>query len=237
MNWALQIVFVLVAALIIAGIIWDSRRHRAKNKRHVSRHNTHTREKIVQMPDHEKEEHVFAHEIETHSVADNSFDEVVIVKKKAAPIKQETKQDDIPDEVVAIHVMAFPDQLFKGQDIYSAAQHVNLIYGERKIFHCYENIEGTGSKLFSMASAINPGIFDLDNLDNFTTPGITLFLMQAAPGKAMVAFDMMVRAAKQLAQHLGGQLLDEQYQPLAVTAIEEYRARINAESKRRMRMG
>lgn len=230
MNWALQMVFVLVAALIIAGIIWDSRRHRAKNKRHVSRDIRSTRERISQKPIHERDEGLSPND------ADNNFDEVVIVKKKAVPVRKNVRHDDIPDEVVAIHVMAFPDQLFKGKDIYSATQNIHLIYGEYQIFHCYENIEGTGSKLFSMASAVNPGTFDIDNLDSFTTPGITLFLMQAAPGKAMVAFDMMVRAAKQLAQHLGGQLLDEQRQPLSVTAIEQYRERISAESKRRMRI-
>jgi cell division protein ZipA len=234
MNWALQMVFVLVAALIIAGIIWDSRRHRAKNKRHVPREIRQMREKTasISIPPCEKgEEDSFTSDTE------NNFDEVVIVKKKAVPAEKNARYDEIPDEVVAIHVMAFPDQLFKGPNIYSAAQNLHLIYGERKIFHCHENVEGTGSKLFSMASAVNPGTFDLDNLSTFATPGVTLFLMQAAPGKAMVAFDMMVRAAKQLAQHLGGQLLDEQHQPLAVTAIEQYRERISAESKRRMRMG
>ena len=232
MNWALQMVFVLVAALIIAGIIWDSRRHRAKNKRHASREIRHTREKTVHIPAPEKEEDdAFVGD------ADNNFDEVVIVKKKAVPVEKSAKHDDIPNDVVAIHVMASHDQPFKGQDIYSAAQNAHLVYGEHKIFHCYENIEGTGSKLFSMASAVNPGTFDIDDLDAFTTPGVTFILMQAAPGKAMVAFDMMVRSAKQLAQHLGGQLLDEQHQPLAVTAIEQYRERISTESKRRMRMG
>lgn len=233
MNWALQMVFVLVAALIIAGIIWDSRRHRTQNKRHVPRETRHTRKQSDSMPAQEQEEGSLFFNHDAH----NAFDEVVVVKKKASAAEHSVRQDDdIPDEVVAIHVMAFPDQLFKGQDIYSAAQNANLLYGERKIFHCHENSEGTGSKLFSMASAVNPGTFDMESLETFTTPGVTLFLMQAAPGKAMVAFDMMVRAAKQLAQHLGGQLLDDQHQPLAVTAIEQYRERISAESKRRMRM-
>ena len=234
MNWALQLVFVLVAALIVAGIIWDSRRHRAKNKRHVLREARHAREKMAPVTLEAKEEEPF---INTEDSLNHGFDEVVIVKKKPAPVEKRVKNEEIPDEVVAIHVMASAENPFKGQDIYSAAQHANLVFGDRHIFHCHENVDGTGSKLFSMASAVNPGTFDIDQLDTFTTPGVTFILMQAAPGKAMVAFDMMVRSAKQLAQHLGGQLLDEQHQPLSVTALEQYRERISAESKRRMRMG
>ena len=113
MNWALQVVFVLVGVLIVAGIIWDSRRHRAKNKRYASKESGQMRQRTP-LPVEEEEADLFTG-VHDANLLDKSFDEVVIVKKKPATPKQVKQPDeDVPDEVIAIHVMASPDQLFKG---------------------------------------------------------------------------------------------------------------------------
>jgi len=222
MEWGIKLGFIAVAMLIIIGIIWDSRRHRVRNKRHY-------REPMIST---------------TTTDTDHGWDDVVIVKRQAHRPGTSTAEDReaemlkkverTPEEVISLSVMAFAGQHFHGRDIEQVATDLNLILGDRDIFHRNENHDGTGSKLFSMASAVKPGTFSLDTIDDFTTPGLALFLMQTLPGKSMVAFEMMVRTARQLAQALGGELWDDQRQVLTPETLERYRERIKAISQRRV---
>jgi cell division protein ZipA len=77
-----------------------------------------------------------------------------------------------------------------------------------QIFH-YQETDGNGQRtLFSAANIVEPGTFDPDAMENFSTPGLVLFLTLPGPFDAVRAFDAMVEAARSLANSLKGTVCD-----------------------------
>nr|GFD19356.1 hypothetical protein [Tanacetum cinerariifolium] len=70
-----------------------------------------------------------------------------------------------------------------------------LRFGEMDIFHRHESMAGNGEVLFSMANAVKPGVFDLDDIDHFSTRAVSFFLGLPGPRHPKQAFDVMVAAA------------------------------------------
>ena len=57
---------------------------------------------------------------------------------------------------------------------------------------------------------------DLDNIREQSIPGISLFLVLPGPIDGVEAFDMMMEAARAIAQSLDGELLDESGSSLSI---------------------
>ena len=74
--------------------------------------------------------------------------------------------------------------------------------------------------------AVKPGVFDLDDIDLFSTPAVSFFLGLPGPRHPKQAFDVMVAAARKLSQELNGELKDDQRSVLTAQTIEHYRQRI-----------
>ena len=70
---------------------------------------------------------------------------------------------------------------------------------------------------------VKPGVFDIDDMSNFTTPGITLFMRLPISLDADVAFDFLIREATELADELGGQLRDADRSTLSKQTIQHMR--------------
>ncbi|MEC9319553.1 MAG: cell division protein ZipA, partial [Pseudomonadota bacterium] len=94
-------------------------------------------------------------------------------------------------------------------------------FGEMGIFHRYENTNGTGTLIFSVANMFNPGTFDLDNIEQFETDGVALFMTLPINYDGQQAFNMMLNAAKKLATEIPqGQVLDGSRQLLTRQSIQ-----------------
>ena len=65
-------------------------------------------------------------------------------------------------------------------------------------------------------SSVEPGSFDLANIKEQEIPGISLFLVLPGPVDGVEAFDLMIVAARTLAQSLGAELLDESGSTLSI---------------------
>ena len=75
--------------------------------------------------------------------------------------------------------------------------------------------------LFRLVNMYNPGTFDIDHMEQFSTAGISLFM--TLPVKAITAaFNMLHGAAKKLAEEFGATVLDKDREPLTVEAIRGY---------------
>ena len=70
--------------------------------------------------------------------------------------------------------------------------------------------------LFSVASLVEPGSFDLTRLKTERFPGVSLFVALPGAGDGVAAFDDMLSTAHGLAIKLDGELLDEQGSRLSV---------------------
>ncbi|MGM0481616.1 MAG: cell division protein ZipA [Pseudomonadota bacterium] len=95
-------------------------------------------------------------------------------------------------------------------------------FGDMGIFHRYQQTSGKGPMIFSVANMFNPGTFDLDNIENFETEGVALFMTLPQECDGQQAFNMMLNAAKKLAMEIPqGQVLDADRQLLSRQSIQK----------------
>jgi cell division protein ZipA len=130
------------------------------------------------------------------------------------------------EEVLVISVISRSESGFKGPALLQNILESGLRFGEMDIFHRHESMAGNGEVLFSMANAVKPGVFDLDDIDHFSTRAVSFFLGLPGPRHPKQAFDVMVAAARKLAFELDGELKDDQRSVLTAQTIEHYRQRI-----------
>ena len=83
------------------------------------------------------------------------------------------------------------------------------------IFHQYDGNDESRT-IFSAASLVEPGSFDIANIKEQEIPGISLFLVLPGPVDGVEAFDMMMEASRTLAQTLDAELLDESGSTLSI---------------------
>ncbi len=130
------------------------------------------------------------------------------------------------DEVLVINVVSREAVGFKGPALLQSILESGLRFGEKDIFHRHESMAGHGEVLFSMVNALKPGTFDLDDIDHFATRAVSFFLVLPGPRHPKQAFDLMVAAARKLAQELNGELRDDQRSVMTAQTTEHYRQRI-----------
>ncbi|KAB0494625.1 cell division protein ZipA [Pseudomonas vancouverensis] len=155
----------------------------------------------------------------------SSRDDDFPVEPKAAPSISDKDQPQA-EEVLVISVICRDAAGFKGPALLQNILESGLRFGEMDIFHRHESMAGNGEVLFSMANAVKPGVFDLDDIDHFSTPAVSFFLGLPGPRHPKQAFDVMVAAARKLSQELNGELKDDQRSVLTAQTIEHYRQRI-----------
>ncbi len=131
-----------------------------------------------------------------------------------------------PQEVLVVNVLAKGDAAFKGPDLLQLLLACDLRFGEMNIFHRYEKANGKGPIQFSVANLVEPGSFDLDDIDDFSTPGVSFFLALPGPEKPVTAFNYMVETAQVLVRHLHAELRDDAHSVMTAQTIEHFRQRI-----------
>ena len=89
------------------------------------------------------------------------------------------------------------------------------------IFHRYEKKTHKGATLFSLASSEHPGTFDLPNMGTFETRSLTLFMDLNNVPEPMKAFEMMLHAAGQITDDLGGRVLNSNRELLTKEMVRE----------------
>lgn len=161
------------------------------------------------------------HNSEEYYSEDDYDEDVEEEESKAAAPQAE------PEEVLIINIMAPKGEVFNGGDLLDIVLKCGLRYGSMDIFHRYSDTKGEGALLFSMANMVRPGTFDLDAMDEFTTPGISLFMTLPIDADSMQSFDLMVETAQAISQTLHGELKDEQRSAMTRQTLEHCRQRIS----------
>ena len=153
-------------------------------------------------------------------------------RERAEPVEPVIEDTEPPreaapvEEVFIINVVARDELGFPGSALLQNIMESGLRYGEMNIFHRHESMSGNGDVLFSMANALKPGVFDLEEMDATYVRAVSFFMGLPGPRHPKQALDLMIAAARKLAHELGGDLKDEQRSVLTAQTIEHYRARI-----------
>ena len=140
---------------------------------------------------------------------------------------------DIDPEVFMINVVARSPQGFRGEDILHILLACDLRFGDMNFFHRHEFEAGRGAIQFSVANMMQPGVFDIDNMSDFSTPGLVFFVTLPGPEDMMKAFNYMVETAQAVARNLGGDVLDESRSVITKQTLEHCRQQIR-DLERRM---
>jgi cell division protein ZipA len=144
-----------------------------------------------------------------------NFNEVNSIKK-FKPIPQ----------LITLIVNTKPERKFLGYEVLQALLGCQLRFGKMNIFHYYETRADKEKILFSVASATEPGMFDINKMGAFVGKGLTLFMRLTEDYHDEIALEIMLDTAYQLTEALDGVLLDENRQILTENKINEYRQRV-----------
>ena len=69
-------------------------------------------------------------------------------------------------EIIVIHVRSNDADGFNGSDLLQVLIACDMRYGDRDILHRHEHAGGNGSLQFSLANMIEPGTFNIDDINN-----------------------------------------------------------------------
>jgi len=121
-----------------------------------------------------------------------------------------------PHKVVAIRLMSNDKSGFEAERLILILRELGLRHGRFGIFHRLEGEEEDGAAVFSVASLVEPGSFDLTRIKTELYPGISIFMTLPGPLAGVSTFDGMMDFARELARRLDGYLLDEQGGTLSI---------------------
>ena len=136
--------------------------------------------------------------------------------------------EKIWQDVYVINLMGRPGHELQGATLLSSLMALGFKFGEMDIFHRHEDANGKGEVLFSMINMVKPGTFNPYRMEQFTTPGVSLFMQLPLRSNAAFAFEDMLQAADQLASDLDAMLTDMDRSPLSDETIARYRHELAA---------
>lgn len=139
------------------------------------------------------------------------------------------------EEIIVISVLARTDDGFDGADLLNLMLACGLRFSEMGIFHRYETEADDSELQFSMVNVVKPGVFDLDNMQEIVTPGVTFLMPLPGANDTSAAFEAMLETAMVLVRNLGGELKDENHSVMTAQTIEFARQRVQ-EFERRHRL-
>ena len=146
-------------------------------------------------------------------IIDESVEKTIQTDKtERAEQVEDNKKRNTPapeSQVIILSVVMPSHQQMSGAVLLPSLLTLGMKYGEMNIFHRHQDNAGNGAVTFSLANMLNPGSFDLDTIETFTTQGVSLFMTLPNATDPFAAFDQMLAAAKQLATEFNAQLVDD----------------------------
>ena len=125
------------------------------------------------------------------------------------------KREPAAQKIVTLRLTGRNGSEFRGDELILSLRGIGMLHGKFGIYHRYDGAD-ENRVIFSAASLVEPGSFDVSNIKEQRIPGISLFMVLPGPIDAVEAFDMMMAAARALAQSLDGELLDESGSTLSI---------------------
>jgi cell division protein ZipA len=139
-------------------------------------------------------------------------------------VVDEAQSDDdvLHNDYIILHIQAPEGLPIQGASLLPLLLTLGFKYSEEGFFNRHEDASGQGPVLFRLVNMYNPGTFDVDNMEQFQTGGVSLFMTLPCEGEALASFNMLHNAAKKLADEFGAQILDHNRLPLDVATTRQY---------------
>ncbi|NOX75511.1 MAG: cell division protein ZipA [Gammaproteobacteria bacterium] len=137
---------------------------------------------------------------------------------------------DIEPLVLVLTVMSRDNDTFPGEQIRAALEAEGLMHGDMHIFHYL--VDGAADAVFSVASVLEPGTFDLEILASFRTTGLSLFCQLPGPLSPASTYAVMLAKAEAVASALNGELCDDKRNRLSAQERQHYEERVTEFSRK-----
>jgi cell division protein ZipA len=148
-------------------------------------------------------------------------------KKEIPEIEAKQTNTLFLEKLIILYLLAPEGRPYQGYELVQTLSSHGFHYGEMNIFHYPGEQDKTKEGLFSLASAIEPGTFDLTHIGAILTPGLCLFMPFRDNKNIRSTFELMLETAQLLMQDLGGTLCDGQRQPLTSCLLSHYRSQLH----------
>jgi len=132
------------------------------------------------------------------------------------------------DKIVSLFVAARAGETLRGEDIVVAAEKTGLVFGHMNVFHRLVEGHPERGPIFSMASIMKPGSFDMATIREMETPAIAFFLTLPAPLTALDAWEKMLPTVQRMGELLDGVVLDDSRASLGRQRIAHIRDELRA---------
>ena len=130
--------------------------------------------------------------------------------------------------VIVLFIISRGTQYFSGAEINNVCTSNGFEFSDRNTFEKFSDTNFKDKRpVASIVNSFEPGTFDSD-FDNFETKAITILLFLPGPDAEMKAFDDILVRAKNIAQHLHGELCDETRSVLTQQTISHIQEKIEA---------
>jgi cell division protein ZipA len=140
-----------------------------------------------------------------------------------------TTQPSLPKKPIQreiLFIKAPKGRSFGGYELLQSLLSCGLRFGDKRIFHRYEQTPHGENELFSIAAATPSGELNPAEMGEFACPGLSLFMTLNNHVYPSVHFELMLDTARQLAEDLGGILLDDQQEFLTTEKLTKIRDKI-----------
>lgn len=116
----------------------------------------------------------------------------------------------IEEKLVVLLIAEREGTAIMGAKIHTALRDHGLVYGDKKIYHRLQDRR----PVYSVASLVKPGTLDPADQRNFSTPGLSLFMVLPGPESPTKAVAGMLGTARSLALQLNAEVFDSNRAPL-----------------------
>ena len=248
-HFNLQLVLLVVGIVVILFVLWDSKRRRVTERDSQENVSAEEVEDFYQQRDGSgydvlgvglsrivtTEDELVANRsdditLEQESLVASRDDDLQTVDSDTDKTERQPKQSSSrvpqqPDLIVSITLLS-KQESFNGEKLLHCMLSRGLRFGDMDIFHRHKHTSGEGPIQFSLANALKPGTFNLDDMNSFKTRAVTLFMILPGPKEPLKAYELMLETAQHLATELDGQLLDDTKSALTQQTIQHFKEQI-----------
>ncbi len=115
-------------------------------------------------------------------------------------------------KIITLRIVALGDARWSGRKLLDAFEMQGLAFGRYQVFH---RNHADGRSLFCVASLVEPGTFDLEQMPDQEFRGLSCFAVLPGPLEPLQTYEALISTARRLAESLTGMVQDGKGLPLS----------------------
>lgn len=220
----LRLILLVVGALVVAGVYaysrWNgaSRRDRTRSDESGFSHDA----PRIGMPDDELPDDLPSLRAKDDAELDGD-------PERTTPRSDGTSTRDAQEKIIVLNILPLEAGVtFPGADLLDVFDRAGLEYGQYGVFHRIKETPDGPMSVFSVASATEPGSFDITNMADESFRGLSLFMLLPGPSRGVDAFADMLATARRIAEQIRGEVKDRDRSTLTRQTAHHVREEIIA---------